>query len=280
MSEPLPLSLVIITRDAAHELADCLASAAFVAEAIVVDSGSSDDTAAIAVRSGARVIEHAWEGFGPQKNFAVMQARHDWVLCLDADERVTPELAASISALFALGSPATAAYTQPTAAAYSQPAAAAYTQPAAAAYSMSRRNRFLGRWLAHGEGYPDWNVRLFDRKRARWSDDLVHEKVITDGPVSRLRGDLLHASAESIDDYIAKQNRYSTVQATEMYAQGKRASVLQLMLSPAVRFFRFYVIRLGFLDGAAGFAHIAIGAFASFLKYAKLRALQADGRPG
>jgi glycosyltransferase involved in cell wall biosynthesis len=256
MSEPLPLSLVIITRDAAHELADCLASAAFAAETIVVDSGSSDDTAAIARRSGARVIEHAWEGFGPQKKFAVLQARHDWVLCLDADERVTPQLATSISALFAGGT------------------------PSATAYSVSRRNRFLGRWLAHGEGYPDWNIRLFDRKRARWSDDLVHEKVITDGAVSRLRGDLLHASAESIDDYIAKQNRYTTVQANEMYAQGKRASVLQLMLSPAARFFRFYVIRLGFLDGAAGFAHIAIGAFASFLKYAKLRALQADGRSG
>ena len=143
MSEPLPLSLVIIARDAAHELADCLASAAFAAEAIVVESGSSDDTAAVATRSGARVIAHAWEGFGPQKNFAVAQAGHDWVLCLDADERVTPELEAAIRALFA-GS-----------------------GPAAAAYTIARRNRFLGRWLAHGEGYPDWNIRLFNRRRAR-----------------------------------------------------------------------------------------------------------------
>jgi glycosyltransferase involved in cell wall biosynthesis len=254
MSEPLPLSLVIITRDAAHELADCLASAAFAAETIVVDSGSSDDTAAIAARLGARVTEHAWEGFGPQKNFAVGQAKHDWVLCLDADERVTSELAAAISALFAADS------------------------PAAAAYSIARRNRFLGRWLAHGEGYPDWNVRLFDRRRARWSPDLVHEKVIADGPVSRLRGDLLHASAESIDAYIAKQNRYTTVQAALMHARGERASIAQLALSPVARFLRFYLLRLGFLDGAAGFAHIAIGAFASFLKYAKLRALREDGR--
>jgi glycosyltransferase involved in cell wall biosynthesis len=254
MSEPLPLSLVIIARDAAHELADCLASAAFAAETIVVDSGSSDDTAAIAVRSGARVIEHAWEGFGPQKNFAVGEAKHDWVLCLDADERVTPDLAAAIRALFATGG------------------------PAVAAYSIARRNRFLGRWLAHGEGYPDWNIRLFDRRRARWSDDLVHEKVVADGPVSRLRGDLLHASAESIDAYIAKQNRYTTVQANLMHARGERASIMQLALSPAARFLRFYVLRLGFLDGTAGFAHIAIGAFASFLKYAKLRALQENGR--
>src|SRR5258708_6256521 len=141
MSEPLPLSLVIITRDAAHELADCLASAAFAAETIVVDSGSRDDTAALAARLGARVIEHAWEGFGPQKNFAVAQARHDWVLCLDADERVTPELAAAIRALFTKRNPG----------------AAAYAEPKAAAYKFARRNRFLGRWLAHGEGYPDWN---------------------------------------------------------------------------------------------------------------------------
>jgi len=254
MSEPLPLSLVIIARDAAHELPDCLASAAFAAETVVVDSGSSDDTAAVAARCGARVIEHAWEGFGPQKNFAVGQARHDWVLCLDADERVTPELAAAIAALFAAG------------------------PPAAAAYSIARRNRFLGRWLAHGEGYPDWNIRLFDRRRARWSDDLVHEKVVADVAPARLQGDLLHASAESIDAYIAKQNRYTTVQAGEMHARGERASAAQLVFSPVARFLRFYVFRLGFLDGLAGFAHIAIGAFASFLKYAKLRALQQDGR--
>jgi len=255
MSEPLPLSLVIIARDAAHELADCLASAAFAAETIVVDSGSTDDTAAVAARCGARVIEHAWEGFGPQKNFAVGEARHDWVLCLDADERVTPELAAAIAALFAQG------------------------PPAAAACAIARRNRFFGRWLAHGEGYPDWNVRLFDRRRARWSDDQVHEKVVADGPAVRLDGDLLHASAESIDAYIAKQNRYTTVQALQMHARGERAGVAQLVFSPVARFLRFYVLRLGFLDGAAGFAHIAIGAFASFLKYAKLRSLQQDGRP-
>jgi len=256
MSEPLPLSLVIIARDAAHELPDCLASAAFAAEAVVVESGSSDDTAAVAVRCGARVIGHAWEGFGPQKNFAVGQAWHDWVLCLDADERVTPELAAAIAALFTGG------------------------QPEAAAYSISRRNCFLGRWLAHGEGYPDWNIRLFDRRRARWSDDLVHEKVVADGPAARLDGDLLHASAESIDAYIAKQNRYTTVQAGEMHARGERAGAAQIVLSPVARFLRFYVFRLGFLDGVAGFAHIAIGAFASFLKYAKLRALEQGGRDG
>lgn len=249
MSGPLPLSLCVITQDAAAQLAECLASAPFAGEIVVVDSGSRDDTVEIARRCGARVIEHDWQGFGAQKNFAVAQAANDWVLCLDADERVTPELAAAIVAVM--------------------PA------PAAAAYAIARRNRFLGRWLRHGEGYPDWNTRLFDRRRARWSDDAVHEHVVADGDTARLAGDLLHLSAESLDAYVAKQNRYTTLQAEAMHARGERVGVVRLVLSPLVRFVRFYVVRLGFLDGVAGFAHIAIGSFASFLKYAKLRALAA-----
>jgi glycosyltransferase involved in cell wall biosynthesis len=254
MSAELPLSLVVITRDAAVDIADCVASASFAADVLVVDSGSRDDTVEVARRSGARVIEREWMGFGPQKQFAAAEAANDWVLCIDADERVSPELAASIAALFAAGA------------------------PRACAYAIARRNRFLGRWLAHGEGYPDWTVRLFDRRRARWSDDPVHERVIASGPVERLAGDLMHASAESLDAYIAKQNRYTSLQAAALHASGSKAGPLRLALSPLARFVRFYVLRLGFLDGAAGFAHIAIGAFASFLKYAKLRALDAEGR--
>jgi glycosyltransferase involved in cell wall biosynthesis len=250
MAERLPLSLVVITRDAADAIAACLDSVNFAAQVLVVDSGSRDDTVEIAKSRGAGVVQRAWEGFGAQKRFAVAQAAHDWVLCLDADERVSPQLAASIVALFAQGA------------------------PAAPAYALARRNRFLGRWLAHGEGYPDWNVRLFDRRRARWTDDPVHEHVVADGPVVRLAGDLLHASAESIDDYIAKQNRYTTLQAQAMHARGERAGLARIALSPLVRFLRFYVLKGGFLDGAAGFAHVSIGAFASFLKYVKLRALQ------
>jgi len=254
MSGTMPLSLVVITRDAAGELADCLASAPFAGEALVVDSGSADDTVEVARRCGARVLVEPWRGFGPQKRFAVAAAAHDWVLCLDADERVTPELAASIAAAFAHGA------------------------PRAAGFECARRNRFLGRWLAHGEGYPDWNLRLFDRRRADWSDDAVHERVLARGAVERLAGDLLHASAESIDAYVAKQNRYTTLQAEAMHARGERAGFARLALSPLSRFLRYYLLKLGFLDGAAGFAHIAIGAFASFLKYAKLRALGTSER--
>ena len=256
MSGPLPLSLCVITRDAAAQLADCLASVPFAGEIVIVDSGSRDDTVEIARRSGARVLAREWTGFGAQKNFAVGEAIHDWVLCLDADERLTPELAAAIRA------------------AVTREAGGAESP---AAYGLARRNRFLGRWLAHGEGYPDWNVRLFDRRRARWTEDPVHENVVADGPVARLAGDLLHASAESLDAYMAKQNRYTTLQAAAMHARGERAGTLRLVFSPLARFVRFYVVRLGFLDGVPGLVHIAIGCFNGFLKYAKLRAL-AGGR--
>ena len=250
MSGQLPLSLCVITRDAAGQLADCLASVSFAGEIVVVDSGSRDDTVDIAQRCGARVIHQSWLGFGPQKNFAIAQAAHDWVLCLDADERVTPELGAAIRSAFA-------------------------ATPDPVAFAMARRNRFLGRWLRHGEGYPDWIVRLFDRRHARWTDDPVHENVAVAGRVARLTGDLLHASAESLDAYFEKQNRYTTLQAAAMHARGEHSNAARLALSPLARFLRFYVLRLGFLDGAAGFAHIATGSFASFMKHAKLRALRA-----
>ena len=244
----LDLSLVVITRDAGAELAACLDSASFAAEMVVVDSGSRDDTVQIARSRGARVIDAPWRGFGPQKRFAVAQAARDWVLCLDADEQVSPELARSIGAVLA---------------------APRYT-----AYEMARRNRFFGRWLAHGEGYPDWSLRLFDRRHARWSDDPVHERVRADGAVGRLEGDLLHSSAESLDDYLAKQNRYTSLQAAAMHARGERSSLARMIASPVARFARFYLLRGGFLDGAAGLVHIAIGCFASFSKHAKLRALE------
>jgi len=251
MSEPLPplpLTLVVITRDAGAQLHDCLGSAAFAAEAIVVDSGSRDDTVEIARRMGAKVLSHEWLGFGRQKNFAVAQAAHDWVLCLDADEQVSATLERSLRRAMA--------------------------RPEHVAYAMPRRNRFLGRWLAHGEGYPDWSVRLFDRRHARWSDDAVHEHVLAEGSVGRLEGDLLHASGESLDAYLAKQNRYTTLQAEAMYARGERFSIIRLVLSPLLRFARFYLLRAGFLDGLAGLVHVAIGCFNSFCKYAKLRALE------
>ena len=242
-----PVSAVLITRNAARELAACLEQLRFAAEVVVVDCGSTDDTRALAQRFGARVVEQAWLGFGPQKQFAVAQARHDWVLCLDADERVSPELRSSIEAALAA--------------------------PAHFAYRMPRRNRFMGRWLYHGEGYPDYNLRLFHRAHARWSDDAVHEHVLCEEAIGTLRGDLLHESEQGIADYLAKQNRYTTLQAERLHARGKRASVAKLALSPLLRFVKFYLLRRGFLDGVPGLVHISIGCFNSFVKYAKLREL-------
>lgn len=253
------LSLCVITRDAAAELAACLASVPFAAEIVVVDSGSHDDTVEIAHRHGARVIRKPWLGFGPQKNFAIAQATHDWVICLDADERLSPELGAAMQRTL-------------------EEQREQDSNESPAAYAMARRNRFLGRWLAHGEGYPDWNTRLFDRRRARWSEDAVHEHVVAQGRVARLHGDLLHASAESLENYLDKQNRYTTLQAQAMYARGERSSVARIVLAPLVRFIRFYVFRLGWLDGLPGLVHIAIGCGASFMKYAKLRELYARKR--
>lgn len=242
-----PVSAVLITRNAASQLPACLAALAFCDEIVVVDSGSDDDTPAIASRLGARVIEQDWLGFGPQKQFAVSQAANDWVLCIDADERVGDELRASIVAELAA--------------------------PAFPAYRFPRCNRFMGRYLRHGEGYPDWSLRLFDRRRARWSDDAVHEKVLTDAPVGELAGDLLHDSAETLQRYLAKQDRYTTLAAEEALARGKRATLLHLFLSPLVRFVKFYFARLGFLDGLPGLVHILIGCRNSHMKYAKMRAI-------
>jgi len=255
MSDPFPtlaLTLVVITRDAGASLAECLGSVRFASQTIVVDSGSRDNTAEIARNCGALFIEQPWMGFGRQKNFAVAQAAHDWVLCLDADERVSPELAQAIRSTL--------------------------PETNISAYEMPRRNRFLGKWLSHGEGYPDWNLRLFDRRHARWSEDAVHEHVLPDGKVGRLSGDLLHASGESLEAYLAKQNRYTTLQAEVLFARGERFSAARLILSPIVRFLRFYILRGGFLDGVPGLVHISIGCFNSFSKYAKLRALEQSQR--
>ncbi len=243
-----PFSVVIITNNAATRLGACLESASFADEIVVIDSGSTDGTAELAVERGARVVQKEWLGFGRQKQFAVATARHNWVLCRDADERVSGPLRASILAALAA--------------------------PAARAYAMPRCNRFMGRWLRHGEGYPDWSLRLFDRRHARWSDDPVHEKVLTEAPPARLQGDLLHDSAETLASYLDKQNRYTSMQADALFKAGKHAGVAQLLLSPALRFVKFYCLHLGFLDGIPGLVHIAIGCCNSFLKYAKLIALQ------
>ena len=250
--DKLPLSVAVIALNAEAQLGELLASVAFADEVLVVDSGSTDGTVALAEARGARVVRQAWLGFGRQKQFAVAAARNDWVLCLDVDERVTPRLADSIRQALAGGR---------------------YK-----AWRMARRNRFLGAWLSHGEGYPDWSLRLFHRAHAGWSNDEVHEAVLTTSEVGRLDGDLLHDSAEDVSTYMAKQNRYTTLHAQALYRQGVRAGYARLFVNPAVRFLKFYFLKLGFLDGGPGFAHVVIGCNNTFHKYLKLIELQRAGR--
>lgn len=250
--EKLPLTVAVIALNAESQIGELLASVDFADEVLVVDSGSTDGTVGMAQSRGARVIQQDWLGFGRQKQFAVSAARNDWVLCLDADERVTPRLAQAIRKALAGGR--------------------------FKAWRMARRNRFLGAWLAHGEGYPDWCLRLFHRAHASWSNDEVHEAVLTTAEVGRLEGDLLHDSAEDVSSYMAKQNRYTTLHAQALFRQGVRAGYAKLFLNPLARFLKFYVFKLGFLDGGPGFAHVVIGCNNTFHKYLKLIELQKADR--
>lgn len=240
----LPISVVLITKNAAHSLKTCLQSCRGFDEIVVVDSGSEDDTLVIANAYGAKVIHQSWLGFGPQKQFAVSKARNDWVLCLDADEWLSEKLHQQISALA--------------------------DNPPFAGYRFARCNKFMGRFLRYGEGYPDMSLRLFDRRRAGWSDDLVHEYVKIDSQVGTLAGDLMHESGEDIGRYLAKQNSYTDLQADALFQRGKKVGVAKLVLSPVLRFLKFYLLRQGFRDGIPGLVHIAIGCGNSFIKYAKL----------
>ena len=253
----IPLSAVIICRNAEALLPDCLSAAAFADEVVVVvDSDSTDGSAEVAQHYGASVIVSHWRGFGAQKQYAIEQASNDWVLCLDADEAVTELLRDSIVHTLNTG------------------------RLLPAAFCFARRNRFLGRDLSHGEGYPDWSLRLFDRRRARWTADAVHERVETTGEAARLDGDLLHNTSHGgLAAYLEKQNRYTTLAAKAALQAGNRASVAKMLLSPLLRFGKFYLLRLGFLDGWPGLMHILIGCGNSFWKYAKMLEVQ-RGDPG
>ncbi len=248
MARP-PISVCIITRDEEANLPDCLASVAWADEILVVDSGSRDRTRDIAAAAGARVVEHPFEGHVEQKNFAVSAASHDWILSLDADERLTPELAASVRA--ALESPGTHA-----------------------GFACNRRTWHLGRWILHGGWYPDRKVRLFRRDRGRWGGRNPHDHVDLDGPAGLLPGDLLHYSYRDLSAHLRQVDFFTTVSAREKHARGRRAGVLDLTLRPAGKFLRMYLLKAGFLDGFAGFVVAVTGAYYVFLKYAKLRELE------
>ncbi len=249
------LSVIVITRNEAANLRACLESVAFADETIVLDNASTDATAAIARECGATVTHtDDWPGFGPQKNRALALATGDWVLSIDADERVTTELAAQIQDAMGSGR--------------------------APAFEIPRLTRFCGQWIRHCGWTPDYVLRLFRRGTARFSNDLVHERVLLDGPrPARLSSPLLHESYPTPAHYWRKLEAYSHAWATQRHAEGRTTSMARAALSGWVAFVRSYVFRLGFLDGAMGFAVCTMQAQAAFGKYFALYCLNRQDDP-
>lgn len=254
MSARPGLSACIITLNEVDRLDACLASLAFCDEIVVVDSGSTDGTRELAAARGARVLEHPFEGFRAQKDFTVSQARHDWVLCLDADERVTPNLRASIEVARDAG----------------------FTAPG---YRFARATEYFGKFLHHGNAYPDRVLRLFDRRRGGWrAGREIHEHALVDGDVATLAGDLEHRAYRSIDDQLRRYRQYATMMAADMHARGRRAHLANLVVNPAWRFLRGLVLRRGFLDGWRGFVFACVEADYVREKFVRLWLLQHGAR--
>lgn len=251
------LSVTVITRNESHNIQACLASVAFADQRLVLDCGSTDATVDLARGQGAEVSSSSdWPGFGPQKNRALDLARGDWVLCLDADERVTPELRAEIEALLRLHA------------------------RESVAFEIPRLTQFCGVWIRHCGWTPDHVLRLFRRGQARFSDDLVHESVRLVSPgtrVLRLRYPLLHYSYPTPEHYWRKLERYSRDWARQRHARGQKTTMGRAAASAAVAFLRSYFLRLGFLDGAMGFAVCTMQAQAAFGKYFELYCLSRQG---
>ena len=245
----MPLSVIVITHNESANIRDCLLSLGFADEVVVLDSGSTDGTPDMARDLGAVVhFSNDWPGFGPQKNRALQFARFPWVLSLDADERVSPELAAQIARVVA--------------------------EDADVAYEIPRLTQFCGRWIHHCGWTPDHVLRLFRRDAARFSDDLVHERVLlSHGTTQRLTLPILHYSYPTPAHYWRKLEQYSQAWAQQRFAQGQKTSMLRAGLAGVVAFLRSYVLRLGFLDGAMGFAVCAMQAQAAFGKYFALYCL-------
>jgi glycosyltransferase involved in cell wall biosynthesis len=247
----MTLSVIIITKNEAAHIADCIASVRFADEIIVVDSGSTDGTRELAAGLGAKVtLTQDWPGFGRQKNRALVLATCDWVLSIDADERVTPELAQTIQQEL--------------------------VNPRAQAYKIARLSNFGGRWIRHSGWWPDHVLRLFKRGTARFKDVAVHESVQTSSAIVTLDSHFLHYPYADLETFIAKINHYSSEAAAMMHARGKTTSVLGATGHAVWTFIRIYLIRRGFLDGKEGFILAAMGAAGSFFRYNKLLLLQKD----
>jgi len=241
VAKAVSISATIITHNEERRIAEAIASLSCCDEILVVDSGSTDKTRQIAEQRGARVLVREWGGYSRQKNYAAEQATHDWILSLDADERISVELADAIMEWKSEAGEC-------------------------AALSMPRRAFYLGRWVHHSGWYPDRKVRLYNRRLAQWSGDFVHEALDVRGNVDSLDGDILHFPYESWKDHLERIDRYTWLAANGARAAGKRGSFLKLILSPPLSFTRAFFLRAGFLDGWRGLLIAIAGARYVFLR--------------
>ena len=240
----MKISVAIITLNSANELDRCLASVSFADQVVVLDQNSTDETAVVCNRHGVEHHQSQWLGFGPTKIKAVSFCRNPWVLSLDTDEVVTPELRKAIEEL--------------------------PDDSHAAAYTVNRLSRFLGSWIHHCGWHPEHVVRLFHQERAKFNDKPVHESIETDGSVERLQGLLHHHTYESMEQYIEKLNRYTTLAAEEMHSEGRSASLPVAVMRSQSAFWRMYILQGGVLDGWAGLVLCLSSSFYVLSKYTKL----------
>ncbi len=247
----IPLSVAIITKDEEIDLPGCLQSVSFAAEVVIVDCGSIDRTGEIARQFGARFFVEAWKGYGPQKNSALEKCSYDWVLIMDADERVPQETALKIGELVS-------------------------GDGSADGYSFRRKNLFHGKWISSTDWWPDEVTRLFKKSKSRF-EGLTHERLVVDGVTKRLKCCIEHFSYNSYSELFRKLDDYSTEQAAQMLASGRRAGPADAVFRGAWMFFRNYFLRLGFTAGFDGFVISLSKGLGTFLKYAKLYELSRFG---
>ena len=241
--------MTIITKNEASDIAAALRSVSWADERIVVDCGSTDDTVAIATPLADQVVVHEWAGYVAQKNYATSLASHDWILSLDADERVTPALAAEIQAVLR-------------------------QEPPHRGFRIPRVTWHLGRWIRTTDWYPDYQLRLYDRRAAQWTGRYVHEGVIVTGRVGTLRSELQHYAYRDIAEHEETIDHYTTLAAQQMFEQGRYASAIDVALQPAFAFFRNFILKRGFLDGSVGLTISRMNAHYVALKFQKLRQLE------
>lgn len=242
----MKISATIITFNEERNVARAIESLRCADEIIVVDSGSHDRTVEIAEKLGARVLDRNWSGYSDQKNWAAEQARHDWILSLDADEAVSEMLEAEIWQLKKNGMTADA-------------------------YTMPRLAQYLGRWILHSGWHPDRKIRLYDRRKAQWEGKFVHEGLSVNGKLETLDGPLLHFTCQSLSEHLRTMDRYTTLAAEQLVERRARITMGHLLFKPWWEFFRTYLLKRGFQDGAEGLAIAWMGALYMFLKYAKAR---------